>query len=75
MADPSLEPLQSLAETTLTEVRDLRGDVQALTVRIGRLEEQVAGLHVDYAGLSVRMDRFGERLQRLEARAGLLDAH
>jgi uncharacterized coiled-coil protein SlyX len=42
-----------------------------LTVRTGRLEELAAGLHVDVAALSVRMDRFDVQMRRVERRLEL----
>jgi hypothetical protein len=39
----------------------------------GRLEREVAGLHSDYAGLSVRLDNLDRRVGRIELRLELVD--
>jgi hypothetical protein len=40
--------------------------------RITSLESQIAGLHGDFAGQSLRMDRIEHRLDRIERRLDLL---
>jgi hypothetical protein len=35
---------------------------------------EIAGLHEDFAGISTRLDRHGERLDRIERRLGLTEA-
>ena len=42
--------------------------------RLGRLEREVAGLHSDYAGLSVRLDNLDRRVGRIERRLELAEA-
>jgi uncharacterized coiled-coil protein SlyX len=42
-----------------------------LTVRTGRLEELGAGLHVDVAAPSVRLDRLDVQMRRVERRLEL----
>jgi hypothetical protein len=42
-----------------------------IIVRLGRLEREVAGLHSDYAGLSVRLDNLDRRVGRIERRLEL----
>jgi len=42
-------------------------------VRLGRLEREVAGLHQDYAGSSVRLDHLDRRVERIEPRLGLVE--
>ena len=41
--------------------------------RLGRLEREVAGLHADYAALSVRLDNLDRRVGRIEARLELVE--
>lgn len=43
------------------------------TVRLARLEREVANLHVDWADLSARLDRFERRLERIEQRLRLIE--
>ena len=44
------------------------------TERLGRLEILTAGLHSDFAELSVRVDRVEKRLERVERRLDLQPA-
>lgn len=61
----------NLVLARLREIRDMVGrvleDTADLKLRVGMLE---AG----YASMSLRIDRIDSRLERLERRAGLLDA-
>ena len=52
----------------------IEGDIADLKRRMTALEYNQASLHADYAGLQVRMDRFDERLARIERRLELQDA-
>src|SRR6267154_250620 len=49
-------------------------EIQDVKRRITSLEGQVALLHGDFAGQSIRIDRIEERLDRIETRLGLIDA-
>jgi hypothetical protein len=58
-----------------------RQDIKDLTIRVGMLEMQfagvgreIAGLHAQYALVSTRIDRVDQRLERIERRLGLVDA-
>jgi hypothetical protein len=42
--------------------------------RLTSLEGHVAGLHVDFAGQSARLDRIEQRLGRIEKRLDLVEA-
>lgn len=46
-------------------------DVREVKHRIARLEEQTAGLHQDFAGVSMRIDRMDERVRQIEKRLEL----
>jgi len=48
-------------DTTVKELRD----------RMGRVEREVAGLHVDFASLSGRLDTLSDRVDRIERRLDL----
>lgn len=47
-------------------LQDLRGDVQDMKIRLTAVEEQLSGIHTSIVGVNSRMDRFGERLGRVE---------
>lgn len=52
----------------------MREDTHEMKVRMGHLEEQVAGLHGLnglYASVSARIDRIDQRLERVERRLDL----
>jgi tetrahydromethanopterin S-methyltransferase subunit G len=48
--------------------------VDEVILRLGRLEEQVAGLHVDNAILHQRIDNLDRRVSRIEKRLDLAEA-
>jgi hypothetical protein len=64
-----LEHLRSIRSTLA------RHDEQFDTVimRLGSIESQMAGVHTDIAGLNLRMDRFENRLSRIERGLELRD--
>ena len=50
-----------------------REKLDEIIVRVGILECEVAGLHTDYAGLSVRLDNLDRRVGRIEQRLELVE--
>ena len=72
--EASLELLMQMVQRVLDAQRETREDVREIKTRLGRLESDVASLHVFLAELSVRMDRFGDRLERVERRLEIADA-
>jgi len=70
----SLELLMQMVQRVLDAQRETREDVREIKTRLGRLESDVASLHVFLAELSVRMDRFGDRLEGVERRLEIADA-
>ena len=50
-----------------------REKLDEIISRLGRLEREVAGLHGDYAGLSVRLGNLDRRVGRIEQRLELVD--
>jgi archaellum component FlaC len=51
----------------------LDADVGDLKVRMTSVEDQIAGLHGDFANQSRRLDRIDQRLGRIERRLDLVD--
>jgi archaellum component FlaC len=51
----------------------LDADVGDLKVRMTSVENQIAGLHGDFANQSRRLDRIDQRLGRIERRLDLVD--
>ena len=66
--------LELLVQRVLDAQRETREDVREIKTWLGRLESDVARLHVFLAELSVRMDRFGDRLEGVERRLEIADA-
>jgi hypothetical protein len=73
MVDVSLNLLQEMVQRVLDSQRETREDVREIKARLGRLESDVAILHVFLAEQSVRLDRFGDRLERVERRLEIAD--
>ena len=51
----------------------IENDLQDLKRRVTALEESQARLHLDYAGVQLRMDRFDDRPARIEHRLDLAE--
>lgn len=68
MPDPSLDQLMQMVQRVLDSQRETREDVREIKNRIGRLESEVANLHRFLAEQSIRLDRFGDRLECVERR-------
>jgi hypothetical protein len=74
MSEITLEPLGQMVQRVLDNQREGREDLREVKTRIGRLEADVANLHVATAEQSVRLDRVIDRLERIERRLDLTDA-
>lgn len=68
MAEVTLDYLGQQIQRMLDNQRDHTAKFSEVIERIGRLETLVAGIHSDFAGLSVRVDRLSERIDRVERR-------
>jgi tetrahydromethanopterin S-methyltransferase subunit G len=69
------------ADLILNTLREIRAEIatirdrqEELIERVGRVEREVANLHVDFAGMHLRLDNIGRRLDRIERRLDLVDA-
>ena len=51
----------------------IENDLQDLKRRVTALEESQARLHLDYAGVQLRLDRFDDRLAGIERRLDLAE--
>lgn len=71
MAEPSLELPMQMVQKVLDSQRESREDIREIKTRLGRLESDVASLHVFLAEQSIRLDRFDSRLERVERRLEL----
>jgi predicted nuclease with TOPRIM domain len=73
MSDERADLMLSLLQAIRAEQAAQREKLDEIIVRIGRLEREVAGLHSDYAGLSVRLDNLDRRVGRIEQRLELVE--
>ena len=73
MPEASLDSLMQMFQGVLDAQRDIREDVRKIKTRLGRLESEVASLDGFVAEQSIRLDRFGDRLERVERRLDLAD--
>jgi hypothetical protein len=65
-----LERLRRIAQ----QIEDVRGDLSDLKIRMTAVEEGLNSVQTSVVGLNSRMDRFDERLSRVERRLDLKDA-
>ena len=59
---------------TEEDIRDIKRRLTSWELSVGRLTSDIGGFREDYAGLQVRMDRFDNRLERIERRLDLTGA-
>ena len=72
--EATLDLLMQMVQQVLDSQRESREDLRGIKSRLGRLESDVASLHVFLAEQSVRLDRFSDRLERVERRLEIADA-
>jgi hypothetical protein len=73
MPEASLDLLMQMVQRVLDAQRESREDIREIKTRLGRLESDVASLHVFLAEQSVRLDRFSDRFERVERRLDIAD--
>lgn len=56
------------------DLRSLKSDMRDVKARLSSIEGYNAALHGDQARSSVKFDELAERVERLEVRAGLVEA-
>jgi predicted nuclease with TOPRIM domain len=73
MSDERADLILNLLRAIRAEQSTQREKLDEIITRLGRLEREVAGLHADYAGLSVRLDNLDRRVGRIEQRLELVE--
>lgn len=73
MSDERADLIPNLLRAIRAEQSTQREKLDEIITRLGRLEREVAGLHADYAGLSVRLDNLDRRVARIEQRLELVE--
>ncbi|MEA2756661.1 MAG: hypothetical protein QOJ54_2950 [Aliidongia sp.] len=66
-----LRRIDDKVDRLIESVGDLKGRVASLVERTGRVQAELASIHGDFAGRSVRIDRIEGRLERIERRLDL----
>lgn len=78
MAGPTLEMLMLMAQRTLDTQREAAADIRDMKLRLTNIERQLgsnaASESEHYASVMGRMDRFDDRLGRVERRLEIGDA-
>lgn len=78
MAEPNLEMLMAMMQRTLDIQRETAADIRDMKLRLTGIERQLgsnaASEMEHYASVMGRMDRFDDRLGRVERRLELGDA-
>jgi hypothetical protein len=73
MSDDRADLILNILRAIRAEQAAQREKLDEIIVRLGRLEREVAGLHGDYAVLSVRLDNLDRRVGRIEQRLELVE--
>jgi len=71
MTDDILDFMRAWRREMTDEQAHVRRVLEELVARIGRLEREIANLHVDFAQMQTRIDHVNARLDRVERRLGL----
>jgi chromosome segregation ATPase len=66
-----LRRIDDKVDRLIESVGDLKGRVTSLEERTSRVQAELASIHSDFAGQSVRIDRIEGRLERIERRLDL----
>ncbi len=56
------------------DIADVKADIGELKMRATATDEHLSGLFINTVGINNRMDRFNERLARIERRLDLTEA-
>ncbi len=68
-----LRRIDERLERMEADLQDVKRRLTALEESQARMHQDVAGVRGDYAGLQLRMDRFDDRLARIERRLDLTE--
>jgi hypothetical protein len=67
----TLELIFRQGQRILRDLAQIREKQDEIVVRLSRLEREAASLHLDFAGLSMRLDNLDRRVARIERRLEL----
>ena len=74
MAEVTLDMLGEMVRQVLASQPRVEDKVDDLGRRVSSLEMAISGIHGDFAGQSIRIDKLDARLSRIETRLNLSDA-
>ncbi len=66
--------IYSVLQKMQQDIADIKSDVHDLKVRATAVDEHLGGMFISLSGLNNRMDKFDERLARVERRLELSEA-
>ena len=70
----ALKRIQGTLGAMAADIVDLKTRMSAVETNLGLMKQEMGQQSVQIAALNVRMDRFDERLRRIENRLDLADA-
>ncbi|HEY7809238.1 MAG TPA: hypothetical protein VIA98_02525 [Allosphingosinicella sp.] len=74
MTDDRADMMLELLRRIRGEQQEMHLEIQELKTRATSVDEHLSGLIISVSGINSRMDRFDERLKRIEHRLDLTDA-
>jgi archaellum component FlaC len=74
VTDDRAEIMLELLRRIRSEQQEMHIEIQELKTRATSVDEHLSGLIISMSGVHSRMDRFDERLKRIERRLDLTDA-
>ena len=75
MSDDRADHMLELLRRIRSEQQEMLVEVLELKMRATSVDEHLGGVMMSMSGLNSRMDRFDERLKRVERRLDLTEAH
>ena len=69
-----LKRVQDTLSAISADVADLNTRMSAVETNLGLIKQEMGQQSVQIAALNIRMDRFDERLRRIETRPDLIEA-
>ncbi len=69
-----LRHIRAAVDQTNQKLNDLTIRVGMIETQFAGVEREIAGLYAQYAHVSTRIDRVDTRLEKIERRLGLIDA-
>ncbi|SOB87797.1 hypothetical protein SAMN06297144_2934 [Sphingomonas guangdongensis] len=76
MSEPvSTDLIYAVLQKMQGDLAELKFDMRDLKIRVTAAEEHIGSLVIAVSGTNNRLDRLTDRIERIEARLDLTDAH